>query len=87
MGPKSRGSRSIRIYIIHQSTISKLFILVYPFILTCFLFPMPHYYFSFILLVIGEDPFLTGQYSKAFVQALQGTSFRDDEGESREVFP
>jgi len=36
--------------------------------------------------VPGEDPFLTGQYSKAFVQALQGTSFRDDEGESREGF-
>lgn len=31
--------------------------------------------------VPGEDPFLTGQYSKAFVQALQGSSFRDGDGD------
>jgi len=29
--------------------------------------------------VPGEDPFLTSQYSKAFVQALQGTDFNYDE--------
>ena len=41
--------------------------------------------FSFAPLVTGEDPFLTSQYSKAFVQALQGTSFRDNEdGKSKD---
>eukprot|EP00536_Pseudo-nitzschia_multiseries_P018388 jgi/Psemu1/228775/e_gw1.2471.6.1 len=35
--------------------------------------------------VPGEDPFLTGQYSKAFVQALQGTAFKDSESERSNV--
>ena len=34
------------------------------------------FFFSFF--EQGEDPFLTGQYSKAFVQALQGTCYRDN---------
>ena len=39
---------------------------------------------SFVLLVTGEDPFLTSQYSKAFVQALQGTNFVDNEGDDKD---
>mmetsp|Transcript_28390 Transcript_28390/g.76907 ORF Transcript_28390/g.76907 Transcript_28390/m.76907 type:complete len:821 (+) Transcript_28390:115-2577(+) len=31
--------------------------------------------------VPGEDPFLTSQYSKAFVRALQGTGLKDDKSE------
>ena len=42
--------------------------------------------FPRILLVIGEDPFLSGQYSKAFVQALQGTSFGNAGEEKSEAF-
>ena len=36
------------------------------------------YCFSPALSITGEDPFLTAQYSKAFVQGLQGTTFRND---------
>ena len=33
----------------------------------------------------GEDPFLTGQYSKAFVQGLQETSYRDNSSEKDNI--
>jgi beta-D-xylosidase 4 len=49
-------------------------------VLSCRAFFYLHFffYFSFIVSVLGEDPFLTGQYAKAFVQGLQQTSFRSE---------
>lgn len=81
MGPKPRGSRSVQQYLFVNATEKNACSSVLS-----FLFSILNCCFSFIPLVIGEDPFLTGQYSKAFVQALQGTSFRDDAGDISEGF-
>lgn len=50
-----------------------------PFVcLSSFLYAMSPLRFVYFFPNPGEDPFLTSQYSKAFVQALQGTNFEDN---------
>ena len=51
--------------------------------MTVLLYLIHYSCFFYTPLFIGEDPFLTGQYSKAFVQALQETSF-DDVGSDKD---
>ncbi len=71
MGQKSRSSRSVEMFFI-PSFLFQCVLLSNSSIMTC-------RYFSDTPLLIGEDPLLTSQYSRAFVQALQGTSFLENE--------